>query len=383
MSSLSAKSKTTRCAAAVAATLSVGGLVLSNTQPASADPKQQSALVGVGSDTTQDVLNALAGFNNGINYTPIQSSAATFQRQITSFDATPAGSCITPRAPGATFDRPNGSTAGRRALSRAIDGGLYGAAGPCGSAGKVITGLVDFARSSAGPSSAGSGLTYLPFGRDALSFGYYANGVTPVTNLSSAQLTSLYSTGPQTINGVNIVPCQIQIGSGTRQSFLTAVGVSDSTSNTATAACGGTIQENDANGLKARALTMPNTQLIIGFSAANFIAQSNGVSPSQLPAGDTNFGLGSIDALGLPFNGTGSSLTPSATFYNNTTYGRNVYNVVATSRATGFGNDDLKSLFVGSTSAICSGPAQTTVNRFGFLSIPTCGSTTLTGPLVA
>jgi len=59
------------------------------------------------------------------------------------------------------------------------------------------------------------------------------------------------------------------------------------------------------------------------------------------------------------------------------------YNVVDTARATGFGNADLKSLLVGSTSAICSGPAQTTVNRFGFLSIATCGSTALTGPLVA
>ncbi len=383
MSSLSAKAKTTRCAAAVAATLSLGGLVLGSTQPSSADPKQASALVGVGSDTTQDVLNALAGFNNGVNYTPLQSSAASGQRQLTSFDATPAGTCITPKSPGATFDRPNGSTAGRRALSRAIDGGLFGAAGPCGSAGKVITGLVDFARSSAGPSGAGTALTYLPFGRDALSFGYYANGVAAVTNLSSAQLTSLYSTGPQTINGVRIVPCLPQTGSGTRQSFLTAVGVSDSTGTTATAACNGTIQESDGNGLKARALTMPNTQLIIGFSAANFISQSNGVAPSQLPAGDPNFGLGSIDALGLPFNGTGSSLTPSATFYNSTTYGRNVYNVVDTSRATGFGNADLKSLLVGPTSAICSGPAQTTVNRFGFLSVATCGSTSLTGPLVA
>ena len=199
---------------------------------------------------------------------------------------------------------------------------------------------------------------------------------------ASAQLTSLYSTGPQTINGVRIVPCLPQTGSGTRQSFLTAVGVSDSAGITATAACNGTIQENDGNGLKARALTMPNTQLVIGFSAANFIAQSNGVAPSQLPAGDPNFGLGSIDALGLPYNGTGSSLTPNATFYNSTTYGRNVYNVVDTARATGFGNADLKSLLVGPTSAICSGPAQTTVNKFGFLSVATCGSTSLTGPLV-
>lgn len=374
--------------AALVAAASLSTLIVSTSPSASADPQSATALVGVGSDTTQDVMNALSGFNNGRNYTPIQSSAATGFRQIASFDAivggTP-GTCITPKAPGATFDRPNGSTNGRRALSRAIDGTPWSVPGsPCPPP-KVISGLVDFARSSAGPSGTGSDLTYLGFGRDALSFAYVGNGVTPVTSLTSAQLNSLFTSGPQTINGVQIVPCSIQTGSGTFQSFNTAVGAPPAQMAAATATCGATIQENDANGLQARSATFPGRQLVIGFSAANFIAQRNGVSPSQLNNA-ASVDLGSIDALGKPYSGTGSSLTPNPAFYNNTTYGRTVYNVVDSARVGGppSANADLKTLFVGPGSAICSPAAQATVNAFGFASLApgTCGALGVTGPLI-
>ena len=382
-SATSVRAKAVRGSAVLAASLSVAGLVAGGVPPAGADPRSASALVGVGSDTTQDVMNALSGFNNGINYTPVQSSVASGQKQLTSWDATPVGGCITPKAPGATFDRPNGSTNGRRALSRAIDGGLWGASGPCGTSGKVVSGLVDFARSSAGPSGTGTDLTYIPFGRDAMSFAYSANGVAPVTTLSSAQLNTLYTVGPQTISGVEIVPCLPQTGSGTYQFWLTAVGATANQAGAATAACG-QVQENDANGLKAKGDTFPGKQVVIGFSAANFISQSNGVAPSQLTnAPDVD--LGSIDSLGKPYTGTGSSLSPAAGFYASTKYGRDVYNVVPTAKLGGFPtvNADFKSMFVGTSSAICSSAAQTTVNAFGFLSLGSaCGSTTLTGPKV-
>ena len=107
-----------------------------------------------------------------------------------------APTCITPKAPGATFLRPNGSTNGRKALSRAIDGTGWGNGTDCGG-NKAVTGLVQFARSSAGPSGSGTDLTYIPFGRDGMSFGYYAAGVgSPVTTLTSAQLTSLFTDRP-------------------------------------------------------------------------------------------------------------------------------------------------------------------------------------------
>jgi ABC-type phosphate transport system substrate-binding protein len=382
-------------AAAVLTLAAVGlGALIATGSPATADPKQYSAATGVGSDTTQDVMNALAGFGNGVTFPPAQSSVATGKRQLVSWDAI-GSSCITPKAPGATFTRPNGSSAGRRALSRAIDGTSYDSAS-CGGGTKPVSGLVQFARSSAGPSGAGTDLTYLPFGRDGMSFAYYRSSGAPVTSLTSAQLTSLFSTGPQTIGGVEIVPCGIQTGSGTFQFWNTALGVT-ATEATGTSTCnnaalaaglntgtGGRAQENDGNGLKARGdlAAFAGKQVIIGFSAANFISQANGVVVSQLPAPAGTVDLGAIDALGKPYTGTAAAPTPSSTFYASTTYGRDVYNVVSKALLDGPGNNDIKTLFVGPTSGVCS--LTSTIQQFGFLSLgASCGSTSLTGPLVS
>ena len=387
--------RTVRTVAALAAAASLGSLIVSTSTPAGADPRP--VLVGVGSDTTQDVMNALGGVGL-TNPAPVVAEG----KIIASFDAFvggQTGTCITPRAPGATFDRPNGSSNGRRALSRAIDGTPFTVTGSTcpAPAGSIVSGIIDFARSSAGPAS-GSGagpLMYLPLGRDALSFAFTAPGVAnPVTSLTSAQLQTLFSTGPQTINGVNVIPCSIQSGSGTFQSFNTAVGVTAAQMAAATTTCGAQIQENDGNGLRTRANSFPGSQVIIGFSAANFIAQSNGVATSQLTLGGVDLGAIVTPAgnLGKPFTGTGSSLAPNSAFFANTTFGRTVYNVVQASKITGFGNPDLKKMFAQTpafgTPALCSPSAQATVNAFGFASLPigpgagNCGDTSLTGPLL-
>ena len=364
----------TRVAAAIAA-VSVGLSVLTaGLGAANADPRQYAAMTGVGSDTTQDVMNAIAGEANGNLYPAAKSPSGL---QTVSWDAL-GTACITPKAPGATMYRPNGSTNGARALSRAIDG-ANSTDGGCGA--KPISGLVQYARSSSPTNDAlGTALTYIPFGRDALSFAYAVNGVTPVTTLTSAQLTSLFSTGPQIINGVNIIPCGIQSGSGTFTFWNTALGINTTQEATGTASCGTRSQENDASALAAKAAANPGSQVIIGFSAANLISQNNGAAASQLAPG---VDLGAIDALGKPYVGTlGSPVTPSSPFYASTTYGRDVYNILPTLVATGPGNVQQKALFVGSTSAICQ--SVTTIQTFGFLSLgANCGSTTMTGPLRA
>ena len=56
------KSKMVKVAAAAAAVGSIAAIGLVGNSPAQADPQFPSAFVGVGSDTTQDVLNALAGY---------------------------------------------------------------------------------------------------------------------------------------------------------------------------------------------------------------------------------------------------------------------------------------------------------------------------------
>ncbi len=370
---------------------------------AGADPKQlDQALVGVGSDTTQDVMNALAGEANGTLYTPIKSSAASGNRQIISYDAT-GSACITPRAPGPAFDRPNGSSNGRDALSQAFKTSAPGwdaAAVGCTAAPKNVAGFIDFGRSSSGVTSTSGDLTYIPFGRDALSYAYYTPaGVTPVTDLTQAQLQALHTNASAsasiTVGTTRIIACRIQQGSGTFGTWNTKVGNPSQTDlNTSTGECPvnaaiNGLQENDAAALVTAgqavnaARPTPDTMVIVGFSAANYISQVNGVAKTQIPAlpAGAVFNLGGIDGLGEPYAGTAPNLTPAASFYASTTWGRDVYNILPTTKATGIGNAAEKTLFVGATSAMCSAPAQAIVNKFGFSSTlsvgTTCGSVTL------
>jgi ABC-type phosphate transport system substrate-binding protein len=387
-------------AAALLVFLAVGAAVVTTVAPAGADPQFVDSFVGVGSDTTQDVMNGHAGFANGDPYPPAVSSEETGYRGISSFNALLAGTpdnCITPKVKAPTIYRSNGSSEGRRALSRAIDGTPYGPVAQCGGS-KSVAGLIDFARSSAGPASGdtGTALTYIPFARDALTFAYYANGVAdPVESLTRAQLTSLFTTGPQMIGGVMVVPCGIQLGSGTYQFWNTVTTATANQENAATATCAaatstptgdGRVQEHDTAGLKAKGDALVGQQVIIGYSAANFIAQGNGAGSRTLAPGVELGAIsnnGSGTDLGVPYTGTAPNLEPVPSFYNDSVFGRNVYNVFDTARVTGFGNDDLKSLFVGPSSALCSTEAVNVSETFGYAPVASCGSTALTGSLIS
>mgnify|MGYP003116756163 CR=1 FL=1 len=448
-------------AAAIGAALAVAAsaIAISSSSPAQADPQSASALVVVGSDTTQSVMNAMAGFENGINYTPIQSDLEPTKTQLVSWNALnpdPFGdACITPKVKAATIYRSNGSSEGRRALSRGIQNAQYGGntgtapatfttgtGGVCGSPGRSTAGIVDIARSSSGITSAGTALTYIPFGRDALSFAYYRPAGAPasVPTLTSAQLQSMFgaSGGPTRIGGVRYIPCGIQLGSGTYQSWRGMVaGGSDANDQAATLYCQGytgtvdgvtvqaRLQEHDGDGLKYKgdlavqqsagspappvadgatgntAYNEANSVFIVGYSAGVFVSQANGVAIDRIPQADIAAGkwdLGRIDALGASYTVTDGVYSPAAGQFSSDTYGRDVYNVVDTNRLQDeFGDLGMKGLLVSTdlgkpavpgvradhVAAICSDAAQETVNKFGFLSIPTrCGSTQLTGALV-
>jgi hypothetical protein len=394
---------------------------------ASADPAQLSALIGVGSDTTQDVMNALSGRSNGTYFTPLLSPTTALaqdntRRQIISFDATAAtagagDNCITTKTGAPGFTRPNGSSAGRRALSRAMDGTKYGSA-ECGGL-KDVAGLVDFARSSSGPASGDTGtvLTYIPFGRDGMSFAYYRKNGTPVTTLTRAQLTSLFKTGPIVVGSTLIVPCGIQTSSGTYEFWNRVTTASTTEENTSTTFCnglvanpltGGRAQESDGNDVKNRGdalaartdgLTIGGTaypyadaQVVLGFSAGQFVARSNGFASPVPPAG---VGIGSISDngsgvnLGSPITGTAPNLEPNSTFFSDSTFGRRVFNVFPTSVINGPGNADLKAMFVDSDTSsannavICNAPYTATIQALGFLSAPDCGSTSIKGSLIS
>jgi len=393
---------------------------------AQADPQFPTAFVGVGSDTTQDVLNALSGYAPAPGLSAADSryepAIASNGQQLLSFNALnpdPAGdTCMTAKLGGPAFDRPNGSTNGREALSRAIDLTGWGTAA-CGGIAD-LDGQLDFARTSSGPAAndPGTQLTYSVLGRDAVSLGFYRNGVAgntinPATSNSNlvktrwtrAELTSLFSNATGAAqpfladNGttsINVLACGIQIGSGTYSFTRGVYNVNAGQENTAVATCGNTaatrLQENDSTGLKAKGDANPTVQVVVGFSAGAFVGKSNGVaSPNPQTDGVglaviTNDGAG--NNIGVAFTGAAPNLVPAPTFYNNPTFGRTVYNVVPTSKIdAAFGNEGLKNMFKdpdgagAGLAAICQESA--TIQQFGFLVSSTCGNTALKGSLIA
>ena len=356
---------------AVAAT-AVAACITLVAAPAFADPAPGTfgTIAGVGSDTIQDVMNGLA---HDIS-TPV----------IASWDAVEPGTgatntTIKTKSTGNTFARPNGSGAGVNALSDSIEGGTHTFNGV------DVTGQVDFARSSSGPSVTGTTLTYIPFAQDAVTYAVNAGSDFPrnIPLGSSADPTNkltLYniyhctktSYTDSNLNPVTINPYLPQSGSGTAKFWATQVGITES----APPSC---VKRVNQDGLAVEehngaALTNPGD--IVPFSIAQYIAQGNhGLIQTNegliVTERRGNAALGSIG--GQPAIRMSGNTTVMNPLFPVT---RLVYNVVASTRAAN-SSDPVFAAFVGSTSAVCSNPA--TITEFGFATIPNCGVTTITG----
>jgi hypothetical protein len=393
-----------RVAAALAVVSGTAGLasVTALTSSAQADPSFVSAYAGVGADVTQDLYAALGGASVAppssatIFYTPLHSSAATNNKIIDSFDADPAGGsttapgCVTTKLGGPSFDRPNSTTAGIAALLAAVNGtGWENSSASCTYTPVNVTGQIDFARAARGPKGSGTTLTFVPFGRDAVSVVYYDHGTNHLATLTTADLTALYSssTGTATINGDTVKACLTISGSTPRSNLETAIGVSDATANTAATAAGcNQIEQNNANNFYTFASGLPSgTDAVIPISSGSWIGQANGVAYDRSATARANgVDLAAIDSLPKPYTGTAPNEVPNTTYYQSTQYGYNVYTVLPTAKLSGFtGDTALESLFVGTSSQLCSPTYQAEVNKFGFDSLTsgegTCGSTTTTG----
>ncbi|GAA0995174.1 hypothetical protein [Subtercola frigoramans] len=307
---------------AVAAALGVAVAGIAFSAPAAYAEPVSNSYVLVGSDTLQDAVNALA---NGTSISGASVRVTASGSSIGSYDAFGSTS-IQVKPAGPTFGRPSGSGDGVKALSRSIDGANWVKNGLT----KSITGQVDLARSSSGPSANPTGpLLYTPFSRDAVSYAYkFGAGVTSaagIDTLSSADLTSLYNGTLTSVGGVTVVPRLPQDGSGTRKFWVGALGVGNSPAGVPDAATT-TLQENDATQLTPAA----NTIQIVPFSAASWIAQSNGATGTNTIAG-SGVSLGAIGGV-VAFTGSGTALVPDAPFYANTTFGRDTYIVVEFAR---------------------------------------------------
>ncbi len=312
-------------AAAICAVVGVALAGVAIASPANADPISNSYTL-VGSDTLQDVSNALVNGTSisGASVKVLASTGAT----LGSFDAFGSATIQTKQG-GAYFGRPNGSGDGVKALSRSVDGAAYTAASGLAAA-TVITGQVDIARSSSGPgtnANASGVLAYVPFGRDALAYAY--NGTSAALgSITAAQLTQIYScvAGANVINGVTVQPLLPQSGSGTRKFFLGAIGVTD---NAALVSC---VTNNGANPTFASVNENDGTALtavgqIAPFSVASFVSQSNNAAQNRVGSAQ----LGTPTGV-APYTGTGTALVPNASYYANSTFGRDTYMVVEYAR---------------------------------------------------
>ncbi|NYI06283.1 hypothetical protein [Allostreptomyces psammosilenae] len=299
----------TLAAGAAALTLAVG-----TAGTATADPTGYRPVAGVGSDTTQDVLNALGTVVGG--GTVIGSYNATGSATI---DTKSAAACQ-------DLPRPNGSSAGIDALIA------------------DTAGCLDFARSSRGVATAGTNLTFIPFATDRVT---YIKGSGVSSSLTTAQLTSIYDNA--CTSGYTVyLP---QAGSGTRSFWLSSLGLTEAQVETTSEGTGcvvDTVQEHDGT-----VVTQANG--IAPFSRAQWTAQSNSSQTGVADRRGTGTSLGSITFSRPVYNVVKTNRLGETTI-------RNTFVGSSSAVCTAIASDPYVALFGFTARADC-GSVATTGNR--------------------
>ncbi|MEU9340065.1 substrate-binding domain-containing protein [Streptomyces sp. NPDC048278] len=294
-------------------------------------------LSGVGSDTTQGVMNGLAN-----------TITINGQKVIGSYDAVGSANITTKdpaTTPGCTMARPNGSGAGRTALSNSLAAG---------------NGCLDFSRSSSlNLAAASPGLTYVPFAVDAVSYAITPTSQIP-RKLALTDLKAIYHCDPNYVGtgpNYDITVYLPQAGSGTRSFWESTMGITDADVVAGVYPCikdtknGSPVEEHDGRVLDDKS--------IAPFSIAQYNAQS-----SQTIA----------DVRGRAILGTIDDVAPNTL---NSSFGvkRDVYNVIPTSK---IGTAPWSTVFVGSNSLVCQQPNL--INEYGFATNANCGDTSKQTP---
>ena len=368
--------------------------------PALADPPSTPAVgdvVGVGSDTTQFLLDQLSNDYN--------ASHATGAR-LWSWDAVPLGQTITEKAGGVNNDctqvRPTGSSAGITELEK--NNTVSGGTGFC----------VDFARSSrargaSDPACATGGICFVALAGDAVTWASRstaAGGTNAPKTLTMSQLKNIYlckTTNWKAVGGKS-APIHVflpQSGSGTRTFFLTALGggVTPITPGAcvSTGVPTNTLVENQGD-----APELNDADAIWVYSIADYIGQAfhsatctNGATcgypaaPVCSPGAGQNLfgcnltGVAQLNEIGgiAPTTGTGSTTKINAKFPK--LFERTIYDVV---RFDGTTTDHipayLEPFFAASTAttpgwACSNATAKADIGHYGFLFPP---KSTINGP---
>jgi ABC-type phosphate transport system substrate-binding protein len=321
-----------RAFAAAASLALVGGVAAAG--PAQADPSGPPTfrqLAGVGSDTTQGVMNGLSNV--------ITDSTGT--KLIGSYDAVGSATIATQSASACSaIPRPNGSGAGRAALLTSLQAG---------------NGCIQFSRSSSlNLAAATPGLTYIPYATDAVSFAVTANSNIP-KSLTLTQVQAIYHCDPNFVGtGPNYTITVIlpQAGSGTRSFWESTMNILDADVVANKYPC--IIDHKNGNPIEEHDGRVLDDNSIAPFSISQYIAQSANTIP---------------DLRGKAVLGVIDGFTPNV-INSSFEVSRSVYNVVPTSQ---IGTAPYSTVFVGPTSQVCSQTAL--INSYGFATNPNCGST--------
>ena len=336
-------------------------LVMAMATPAAADPVPAGTefrpIVGVGSDTTQDVMNGLAKVITDGSGNPL----------VSSWDARPPGAVLTITTksaavdPDCTFNRPNGSGAGRTVLKAAKEGGSV-----AGMVGTDVLGCVQFARSSSAPSTPGTtgNYAYVSFGVDAMTFAKNAGSDLP-DSLTVVQLQRIYRCQLSSITGIPVQARLVQPGSGTRAYWNTKMGINDVEIANGDYPCLTilpTVQEHDGAVLNGQ------MNQIVPMSIAQHISQENSgqtIGGVLVDVADRRgeSKLGKVNNIN-PRTGAGG-FTGDVNI--NFPFIRDVYNVVPVADFPTLG-----SVFVGPASQVCS--RENVIKAFGFGFRPSTGS---------
>jgi ABC-type phosphate transport system substrate-binding protein len=328
--------------AAISAGLVTSLLGMGAAQADPTGPPTPRVLVGVGSDTVQDVMNQIA---NDVVISGV--------KQIGSYNATGSATFDTGKAGCSAVARPNGSGAGRAALLASLTAG---------------DGCIQFARSSSLTLTASTpSLTYVPFAVDAVSYAVTANSAVP-RSFNLADLQHIYNcdpnyvgtgTGPGTYAINPVLP---QAGSGTRSYWEGQMGLTD----TALPSCiiNGVLPGTSTIIEEHTGTYLNNTELV-PFSIGQYTDQANGLILDR--RGNTVLGVIGTGAAGAAVTGATDPQLLNGSF----NVKRDVYNVIPTSQIAA---PPYSTVFVGSSSLICQDSA--TIVHYGFALNPNCGSTT-------
>ena len=396
--------------AQVTVALSGAAVIAAGTaMPVMADPvsvNKYAELVGLGSDTTMDVMD-------GISLALGNVSANDSRLKLASYKAIGSADVVV-SADGIAIPRANGSGAGRDALRIAIgqinSGSVAIAPDDLGKARTAVSpttaqlaGKFHYARSSSGPSGAVANgvVTYVPFAQDNMTYATAPLNITKipsdiplgtVANTSEVSLINIYkgnitrvitdaNTGDfiklaapsyvleagEVSNTINAyIP---QAGSGTRSFWIGQVKITEADiTNGVTAAkdvtpTGISVQEHDGTAVAT------DPYALVGFSISQWVAQTNGVAPKRT-AGAVLRSMGGLEATVVTDGVYATAPTWSA-------IKRAVYNIVPTALINADEENAYTRAFRGTNSLVCQ--SQTVIQKFGYGLLSYTGTDAATG----